>query len=197
MVRQGLGLAVGSPGHDFSGALAVSGVSDLRQRSVWILSVALLIFTLLFGTRLRGSRSWIDLGSLLFPAGGNNPIGPGGGHRGLCQRAVEGFALLAGSIPPLLLAGVHFGLVLLQPDLSSALVMAPMTLAIFSPRGCPWVFCALLLATTFIALGIPLTGTYFSVVSDRWVDHRWMMWVSRAFKKRGPSCCCGPGWRWR
>ncbi|MBL0059873.1 MAG: hypothetical protein IPP35_12450 [Elusimicrobia bacterium] len=60
------------------------------------------------------------------------------------------------------MAAVHFGLVLLQPDLSSALVMGPMTLAVLFRRGMPLGFLSHDPGLRpVLALGIPLTGTYF------------------------------------
>ena len=185
MVRQGLGLGVGLLGMIFL-ALLPYQVFQTYAKGVYVLSVALLVFTLLFGTRLRGSRSWIDLGSLYFQPVEITRLGLAVAIAAYANVRSRDLHYWQGSIPPLLLAGAHFGLVLLQPDLSSALVMAPMTLAILFAAGMPLGFLAMLLATTFIALGIPLTGTYFSVVSDRWVDHRWIMWVSRAFQETGP-----------
>lgn len=185
LVRQGLGLGVGFLAMVFL-ALLPYQVFQTYAKSVYGLSVILLILTLLFGTRLRGSRSWIDLGSLYFQPVEITRLALAVALAAYANARSRNLLHWRGSIPPLVLAGVHFGLVLMQPDLSSALVMAPMTLAVLFAAGMPLGFVATLLATTLLALGIPLTGTYFSVVSDRWADHRWMLWISRAFQERGP-----------
>lgn len=208
MVRQSLGLAVGIVAMFFL-ALLPYQVFQTYAKGVYGVSVALLIFTLLFGSRLRGSRSWIDLGSVYFQPVEITRLGLAVALAAYANARSRDLFQWRGSIPPLLLAGVHFGLVLLQPDLSSALVMGPMTLSILFAAGMPLGFLVTLLASTFLALGIPLTGTYFSVVSERWIDHRWMMWMSRAFQETGPllllwsgvaAAVCGFWWflrRWR
>jgi hypothetical protein len=149
MVRQGLGLAVGLVAMVFLGALALSGVSNLRQGGLWIQRGPWLIFTLLFGTRLRGSRSWIDLGSFYFQPVEITRLALAVALAAYANARSRDLLHWRGSVPPLLLAGVHFGLVLLQPDLSSALVMGPMTLAILFAAGMPLGFLVTLMASWF------------------------------------------------
>jgi hypothetical protein len=136
MVRQGLGLAVGIVAMVFL-ALLPYQVFQTYAKGVYGFSVALLIFTLLFGTRLRGSRSWIDLGSLYFQPVEITRLGLAVALAAYANARSRDLHQWRGSIPPLLMAGVHFGLVLMQPDLSSALVMGPMTLAILFAAGMP------------------------------------------------------------
>ncbi|MBK8574380.1 MAG: FtsW/RodA/SpoVE family cell cycle protein [Elusimicrobia bacterium] len=185
MARQGLGFAVRGVAMIFL-ALLPYQVFQTYAKGVYGISTLLLILTLLVGTRLRGSRSWIDLGNIYFQPVEITRLGLAVALAAYANVRARDLRYWRGSVPPLLLAGAHFGLVLLQPDLSSALVMGPMTLAVLFAAGMPLGFLITILSGTVLALGIPLTGTYFSIVSDRWIDRPVMMGLSRAFQETGP-----------
>jgi rod shape determining protein RodA len=185
MARQGLGFSVGVVAMLFLAFLPYQ-VFQTYAKGVYVISTVLLGLTLVAGTRLRGSRSWIDLGTVYFQPVEITRLGLAVAIAAYASARTRDLRQWRGSISPLLLAGAHFALVLLQPDLSSALVMAPMTLAILYAAGMPVGFLITIVSATVVALGIPLTGTYFSIVSDRWIDSRAMMWVSRAFQETGP-----------
>ena len=185
LVRQGLGFGVGLLAMIFL-ALLPYQVFQTYAKGVYAASVVLLILTLVIGSRLRGSRSWIYLGGLYFQPVEVTRLALAIALAAFANARSRDILHWRGSVPALMLAGVHFGLVLLQPDLSSALVMGPMTLAILFAAGMPLGFLLTLLSALALALGIPLMGTYFSIVGERWADHRWIMWVSRAFQETGP-----------
>ena len=65
LARQGIGLTVGFIAMTFL-ALVPYQVFQTYAKGVYLVSVGVLIVTLLIGTKLRGSRSWIDLGPLYF-----------------------------------------------------------------------------------------------------------------------------------
>ncbi len=183
--RQGLGLGIGFLAMSLL-ALIPYQVFQTYAKSVYLASLFLLVFTLLVGTRLRGSRSWIDLGGIYFQPVEVTRLALAVALAAYVDARGRDVRQWTGAIPPMLLAAVHFGLVLLQPDLSSTLVMGPMTLAVLFAAGAPLGILVATLAGGGLALGIPLTGTYFSIVGDRWADHRAMTWLARAFQEPGP-----------
>jgi len=185
ITRQITALCVGVAAMIFL-ALLPYQIFQTYARGVYGMGVALLVLTLLVGTRLRGSKSWIDLHWFYF-----QPVE--------LARLALAVALAAhadangrelrqwpGLVLPVVLAGVHFGLVLIQPDLSSALAFGPMTLAVLFAAGAPGGALVALLAVALLALGLPLASTYFSIVGDRYADGTAAAWIARAFQETGP-----------
>jgi rod shape determining protein RodA len=82
---------------------------------------------------------------------------------------------------PLAMTAVHLGLILLQPDLSSALSLGPMTLAVLYVGGAPLGALAILGGTAAIALGIPLLGTYFSIIRASATEGAVLSFLRHAF----------------
>ena len=163
LVTAGVGLAL---------ALAVSRAGQARVRAAapwaWAASVALLVLVLTpLGTTLNGARSWLPLvaGFTLQPAE-------------LAKAAVTLAlaALLAGRLerdldPGLrevllaaLLTAVPVGLVLLQPDLGSAVVVTTVGVVVVAVSGVPrrWLAAAAVLgaAATAVLLTSPLVSGY-------------------------------------
>ncbi len=185
LARQSLGILVGFLAMVFL-ALLPYQVFQTYARGVYLTGVVVLIATLVFGTRLRGSRSWIDLGPVYFQPVEVVRLAMAAALAAYADRRYREVRQWTGAVPLLLMAGFYFGLILLQPDLSSALIMGPMTLAVLFSAGAPLGFLVAIVACAAIALGIPLTGTYFSIVGDRWADASVMPWVAKAFQKTRP-----------
>lgn len=101
------------------------------------ISMFLLVLTQLFGTVRNGAKSWLDLGPL-----------PGFQPSELAKIALilalavamheRPIRNLLGYLPPLLLIVLPFGLVFLEPDLGSALVLAAIGGGMLLVRGIPW-----------------------------------------------------------
>ncbi|TXH29092.1 MAG: hypothetical protein E6Q99_01445, partial [Elusimicrobia bacterium] len=161
LARQSLGILVGFLAMVFL-ALLPYQVFQTYARGVYLTGVVVLIATLVFGTRLRGSRSWIDLGPVYFQPVEVVRLAMAAALAAYADRRYREVRQWTGAVPLLLMAGFYFGLILLQPDLSSALIMGPMTLAVLFSAGAPLGFLVAIVACAAIALGIPLTGTYFS-----------------------------------
>lgn len=185
LARQGLGIAVGFVAMVFL-ALLPYQVFQTYARGVYAVGAVVLVATLVFGTRLRGSRSWIDLGPVYFQPVEVVRLLLAAALAAYADRRYREIRQWTGALPLLALAGVYFGLILLQPDLSSALIMGPMTLAVLFSAGAPLGFLVAIVAGAAIALGIPLTGTYFSIVGERWADSATMTWIATAFQKTRP-----------
>jgi len=121
------------------GALVWAGKSRLLRLSSYIYgaSLALLVLTFFVGTEVNGAKSWLYLGPLpgfqpselaklalilvLAQALHERPI------RGL----VDYLRVAALALPPI-------GLVLIEPDLGSALVLVAITAGVVLVRGVPW-----------------------------------------------------------
>jgi rod shape determining protein RodA len=185
LARQGLATAVGLLAMGVLALLPYS-VFQTYAKGIYVASVVALAATLVVGTRLRGSRSWIDLGTFYFQPVEVTRLALAVALAAYAAARERDLRYWTGSFKPLSLAAVHFGLVLLQPDLSSTIVMGPMTLAVLFAAGVPLGLLGTLLAGVALALGIPLTSTYFSVVGDRWIDRPVIHWIGRSFQETGP-----------
>lgn len=174
-------------------ALLPYPIFQTYARGFYAVSLALLVLTLLFGTRLRGSKSWIDFHWFYF-----QPVEV---TRLLLAVALAAYADARGRsvrqwpgiMPALLLAGAHFGLILLQPDLSSALAIGPMTLAVLFTAGAPLGALAAFLTALALSLGLPLASTYFSIVGARYPSGSLLAGVARAFQETGPLLLLAAG----
>ena len=104
---------------------------------LYALSIGLLVMVQLFGTEVNGAKSWLDLGPL-----------PGFQPSELAKislilalavamhdRPIRG---ILGYLRPMVLIAVPFGLVFLEPDLGSALVIAAVGGGMMLVRGIPW-----------------------------------------------------------
>ena len=163
LVNAAIGLAL---------ALAVVAVDArwLRAVAPWIslAGVAGLVLVLTpLGQTVNGSRSWLFLpggfslqpaelakiglviGLAMILAEGRDPYGPPG------WREV---------VPAWLLAGLPIGLIMLQPDLGSALVLGVLTIGVVATSGASWRWTAAAVAGATVAvmaaLAVPLLDPY-------------------------------------
>lgn len=101
------------------------------------LTVGLLVLTQLIGTEKNGAKSWLDLGPL--PEFQPSELAKIALILALAvalhERPIRGFFSY---VRPVLLVVVPFGLVFLEPDLGSALVLAAIGGGIMLVRGIPW-----------------------------------------------------------
>lgn len=192
LTRQISALAVGVVAMVFL-ALLPYPVFQTYAKGLFVLSWILLLATLVFGTRLRGSKSWINFHWFYFQPVEVTRLLLAVGLAAIAEARSREIRHWPGLVPPVFLAGSHFGLILLQPDLSSALAIGPMTLAVLFAAGAPTGALAALLATGGLALGLPLASTYFSIVGDRYAAGTTMAWVARAFQETGPLLALAGG----
>ncbi|MFX0537664.1 rod shape-determining protein RodA [Ornithinimicrobium sp. Y1847] len=157
----GLGLAL---------ALVAVDVRWLRAVAPWIYGAGLVGLVLVLtplGQTINGSRSWLFLpgGFSLQPA----ELAKIGVVIGLAMILAEGRDPLRPPtwrdvIPAWLLAAVPIGLILLQPDLGSALVFGMLTIAVVAASGASrwWTVAALggTAAAVTAALSVPLLDQY-------------------------------------
>lgn len=166
LTRQGAALAVGLFGLTIL-TIVPYQVFQTYARGVYVAGAALLVLTLLVGTRLRGSKSWIDLHLFYFQPIEVVRLALAVSLAAWADARPRHLREWTGVVVPVALMVVYLGLVLLQPDLSSALVMGPMTLAVLFAAGAPLGTLSVLIGIAALALGIPLAATYFQIVGPR------------------------------
>lgn len=101
------------------------------------LSVGLLVLTQLVGSEKNGAKSWLDLGPL--PEFQPSELAKITLIMALAvlmhERPIRG---LLSYLRPLVLVAIPFGLVFLEPDLGSALVLVAIGAGMLLVRGIPW-----------------------------------------------------------
>jgi rod shape determining protein RodA len=144
--------------------IAVSHIDYTRLRelrvSIYALMVGSIAFVLLVGTAIRGSNRWIELPLFQFQPSELAKVL-------LCvslsafvyERVRRPFGLSA-TVALLVLGLVPAGLVFLQPDLGTGIVLVAITLTILFVSGIPWQhFAALGAAAVLLAGGAYLGGS--------------------------------------
>jgi len=180
LVRQGGALAVGMVGLLIFVALPYQIFRTYAAGIFWV-SVAALVALLFFGVKLRGSRSWFNLQVIYFQPVELTRLALAmatAAYVDIHNRDLRDWTRLA---VPFAMTGLHMGLILLQPDFSSTLVITPMMLAILYAAGAPFGVLLSIVATGALALGIPLASTYFTLMGDRLDGGAMTQWLRRAF----------------
>lgn len=180
LVRQMAALAVGVAGMTF---LVILPYQVLQTYWRWIfgLSLVALVMVLLFGVRMRGSRSWFHFHWFYFQPVEVTRLALAVALAGYADVRFRDLREWSGLAVPFGMTALHLGLVLMQPDLSSVIVLVPMTLAMLYAAGAPG---GVLLSLTMmggLAVGIPLASTYFRFAGARFQDSWILSTVSRAF----------------
>ncbi len=160
-------LSTAAPSNEFSrqlvflGAAAIAVIAVLwlgRKRIVrfafplYWLSIVLLLLTQLIGTEVNGARSWLYLG----PLPGFQPSELAKLTLILALAVAMHERPIRGPISylrPLVLIVLPFGLVFLEPDLGSALVLIAIGGGMMLVRGIPWRHLVILL--TLFAVAVP------------------------------------------
>lgn len=116
------------------------------------LSIGLLILTQLFGTEINGAKSWLFLGPL--PGFQPSELAKITLILSLAKVLHENpIKHLLDYVKPAFFILIPFGLIFLEPDLGSALVIAAIGLGMLLIRGIPWKH--LLLFVLLLAVGMP------------------------------------------
>jgi cell division protein FtsW (lipid II flippase) len=154
VVRQAIAAGIGA------GALVVALVVPpsvyLRNwRTVYGITICLMLLVLVWAEAIRGSRRWIDIGPFQFQ--------PSEFGKVLFVLAISGFLVERSRrirrLPTVLaavgLAGPPMVLVFLQPDLGTALVYAAALAAVLLVAGVRWLHLALLtVAGSLVVIGV-------------------------------------------
>lgn len=119
---------------------------------IYWLSVSLLVVTQFFGTEVNGAKSWLFLGPL--PGFQPSEFAKLSLILALAKLLHENpIKSFLDYIKPVILMIIPFGLVFLEPDLGSALVIAAIGAGMILVRGIPWKH--LLIFLILFAVGVP------------------------------------------
>jgi len=149
--KQAMYLAIGFP------LMLVISLIDFRKLEKFkviaiLVSIVLLIAVLIFGKETNGAKRWIVLGSQSIQP---SEIAKFGMMLYMCSFMARKYKVMQsfskGMLPMLLVIGVICGLVMLQPNMSMAVIMGMMGYALLFIGGCDTKQ-MLLLAVVFIAL---------------------------------------------
>jgi len=133
------------------------------DKIIYILSAALLIFVLIFGSSKRGTKGWFDFGfisfqpveiaKIMFILSLASFLDRKSKDTEKVSFLVSVFAMLAG----------HLFLIMAQPDFSSTLSYFPVTLTLLFVIGVEpfYLLCAIILGA--LTVGIPLLKTFLSI----------------------------------
>ncbi len=130
-----LGWALAGLGCFFAASLVPYDRLGRRWPALWGLGLLALVGVLVLGTKVNGARSWFSLGPVrLQPSELMKPLlALALAH--VAARLGPRLATFGGLARAALVALVPFGLVLLQPDLGTALCFVPISLAIVFAGG--------------------------------------------------------------
>ena len=136
----------------------------LRRRNLWLLglAVALLGAVLLFGARINHARRWLQLGPLSFQPVELAKLALAAYLAAFLSRkhdAVKSFTV--GFLPPLLVCGGLAGLLLLEPDLGSCVIMGLTTIVLLFVAGTR-------LSYLLLAFLVVVPAGYLAVVGTPW-----------------------------
>jgi rod shape determining protein RodA len=166
VLRQSLALLAGVAGMAFLMALPYQ-VLQTYAKHIFLISLVLLVAVLVIGVRLRGSKSWFYFYWFYFQPVEVTRLALVVAVAAYADLRVREMRDVQTLFVPFILLGLHLGLILRQPDLSSALVLTPMTLAVLYVAGARVSALLALVGVGALALGIPLASTYFQLAGHR------------------------------
>jgi cell division protein FtsW len=157
-------------------ALAVSARVDFARFRRWShpllgLSLALLVAVLFFGVRINGARRWFHLAGASFqPAELAKLALVLYLAQSLAKKAEKIRSFTVGFVPHMLVCGLMMGLVLKQPDLGTAVILALTTLLMLFIAGAKisYISIAVLAATPVV---------YQAIVGTPWRMRRMLAYV--------------------
>jgi rod shape determining protein RodA len=157
VTRQGLYAVIG-----IALMIAISRIDYTRLRelrmSIYAVMVASIVLVLMLGTAIRGSHRWIDLPLLKFEPSELAKVLLCVSLGALVYERVRRPFGLGATLKLLALGLVPAGLVLLQPDLGTGILLVVIALAILFVAGIPWQHFAAIGAITALLAG----GIYFA-----------------------------------
>jgi rod shape determining protein RodA len=153
-----------------SGLAIMATVSFLNYRKIaehstllFVLCLALLVFTLVFGKVVNGSRRWISLGFTTIQPSEFVKIFMVVVIAHFLDRHREEMGDWRRLVTLGCLVAAPTLLIFMQPDLGTALVFLPMTLAMLFVGGIPIKWFLGLVTVGFLAVAIPLYITYANI----------------------------------
>ncbi|MCG3204228.1 MAG: putative lipid II flippase FtsW [Elusimicrobia bacterium] len=155
-------------------------------RPLYVVMILVLIGVLIFGSNLRGTRGWFNLGPIYIQSS---------------EIAKPLFVLtLAGYLDqriqwhtpkslvvPFVIAFFPIALIIIQPDFSSSLVFIPVAFVMFFVAGARALHLLALSLVGVLAVGIPLASTYFTLLGESLKKAPVLYFFALAFKGGWPG----------
>lgn len=129
----------------------------------YILGIILLILVLFFGIKARGSKSWFDFGKFAFQPSEIAKIAFILYLAGFVEKNHHNIKKITKLLIPFFALIVYIGLILMQPDFSSASVFVPIFLGMMYVGGISKKTIYLASIFFLITVGLPLLETYLTI----------------------------------
>lgn len=152
----------------------------LRRSVRWLLllTLFLLVLVMVFGQEVGGARRWFHLGRWSLQPSEFAQLSLILYLADLLARKTETLhRFWQGLLPPLLATGLTAGLVLIQPDLGTAIAMGAVSLLLLSVAKARWQHLAIVAAVAAVALVVLIAGAEYRrrrilAFLDPWQDPR-------------------------
>ncbi len=164
-VKQGIWFLVGLS----AAALLCLVDYHVLARWAWVVYwgvIVLLVLVLFFGAYRNGARRWIDLGPFQFQPSEFAKIGILIALGQFLSRPIEELRLTNVVFKTLGLVLLPFGLILLEPDLGSAIVLVPTMLAMMFVAGVPVRILAKIVGVAALVSGLLVVDVVFA--PEKW-----------------------------
>lgn len=141
-------------------------VWSLYAHFLYVFGLLSLVGVLLFGTVLRGTKGWIDLGIFYLQPAEMARLTFILVLAAYLDRNYRNLWSLQGLMVPLLLMGIQASLIILQPDFSNTIPLFPIAVTMLFLTGAKINHLLALICLGSLAIWIPLAGTYFKMKQD-------------------------------
>lgn len=144
-------------------ACSAAMIYDYRRliRYVWglyAMSIALLILVFFFGIRVHGSYRWLDILGVRLQPSELAKIATILTMACYLGRPDLDMAKPRYILTALFIVGLPFGLIAMQPDLGTAMVLVPVAVAMLVLAGVPWRYLAILAVIALMLLPVAWVG---------------------------------------
>lgn len=143
VTRQAIAVAVGAVGLAVA-VVVPPGVYRRHWRTVYGVTIALMVFVFVFAEAVRGSKRWIDLGPFQFQPSELGKLAFVLALAGFLVERGWGVRELRSVVGVVGLAAAPMALVFLQPDLGTAMVYGAALVAVLFVAGVRWLHLALI-----------------------------------------------------
>ena len=131
---------------------------------IYIFALILLVAVLFLGSTIRGSRSWFDFGKFAFQPSEIAKIALILHLAGYINKNFYVMKRFTKLLPPLFLTLAYVGLILLEPDFSSAAVFIPIFIGMVFIGGVSRQLVVLTAVFAAVSVGLPLLSVYMDVI---------------------------------
>lgn len=129
----------------------------------YILGLILLLLVLFFGIKVRGSRSWFDFGKFAFQPSEIAKITLILYLARFIEKNQQNMAKFSRLLTPFSATAVYIGMILMEPDFSSASVFVPIFLGMMYVGGVSKKMIYGIILFSVITMSLPILETYVTV----------------------------------